>query len=92
MAAKTAKQTRRAEKQQRQQVRQNLQALTNTVLWRIIDNNGGIMNIPKIVMDTVPANAKLNTEFDPGTNSFVITAVKPESDIIQPEKKLTLRS
>jgi hypothetical protein len=92
MVQQTAKQTRRREKQERQQVKQNLQAITNTVLWRIIDNNGGTMNIPKSVMNSVPANATLKTEYDPDTDSFVITAVKPETELVLPEKKLILRT
>lgn len=90
MVIQTAKQQRRHEKQQRQQVKQNLQAITNTVLWRIIDNNGGVMNIPKQVMNTVPMNATLKTEFDPESDCFVITAVKPETELVLPEKKLII--
>ena len=92
MVIQTAKQTRRREKQERQQVKQNLQAITNTVLWRIIDNNGGVTNIPKQVMNAVPKNATLKTEFDLESDCFVITALKPESELVLPEKKLILRT
>ena len=92
MVQQTAKQQRRNEKHQRQQVKQNLQAITNTVLWRIIDNNGGIMNIPRDTVNSVPGSATLKTEFDPKTNNFVITAVKPKDGIVVPEKKLILRA
>lgn len=90
MVNQTAKQQRRQAKQQRQQVKLELQAMTNAVLWKIIDNNGGKMNISKADMDAVPPEATLKTLFDPDTNTFLLTAVKPGPKVIVPEKKLII--
>ena len=64
--------------------------MTNAVLWKIIDNNGGKMNITKADMDAVPDTATLTTLFDPATNTFVLTAVNPEPKVIVPQKKLII--
>ena len=92
MVTQTAKQVRRQEKHDRQQVKQDLQAMTNAVLWKIIDNNGGKMNISKADMDAVPVAAELKTLFDSATNTFVLTAVNPEPKVIVPDKKIILRA
>jgi hypothetical protein len=66
-----------------QAVNQNLQAVTNSILWQIVKGVGGSIDIPMPELAATPANATFDVKFDPDTKCFVITAVTPEKKLIE---------
>jgi hypothetical protein len=65
------------------QVNENLQGITNSILWQIVKGVGGSIDIPMSELAATPANATFDVKFDRETNCFVIAAVTPEKKLIE---------
>jgi len=65
------------------QVKQNLQATANSILWLMVHGVGGSMDIPVDEVGVVPQNANIDIKFDTEKKCFVVTAIAPEKKLIE---------
>ncbi len=63
--------------------KQNIQTALNNVLWKIVMQNGGTINVPCSDLKQIPATAALQGTYDELTDSFVIVAGTQEPKIIE---------
>lgn len=54
--------------------KENTQTALNNLLWKIIMQNGGTLNVPLEDLKQVPANAALQAKVDSATDKFVVVA------------------
>lgn len=64
------------------------QAALNSLLWRIVANNGGEITITNKEFMDIPANAKLLANTDIVTDSIIVKAMIDHSVIIQKKPRL----
>ena len=54
--------------------KENTQTALNNLLWKIVMQNGGQLNVPLEDLKTVPANAAWQATVDSATDNFVVVA------------------
>ena len=54
--------------------KENTQTALNNLLWKIVMQNGGQLNVPLEDLKKVPANAALQATVDSATDNFVMVA------------------
>ena len=84
--------TKRTKSRKKQrQVTQHLQALSNTMLWQLVNGVGGEITISKEELSNIPQGANVRVMFDQETESFTFKSVVP--DLIKvPKRNLILRT
>lgn len=61
--------------------RENTQTALNNLLWKIVMQNGGTLNVPLDELKSVPVNAALSAKVDSITNKFVVVAgIRPNKN------------
>ena len=63
--------------------KQNIQTALNNVLWKIVMQNGGTINVPCSDLKQIPATAALKGTYDELTDCFIIVAGTNEPKIIE---------
>ena len=63
----------------------------NRVLWKVLEINGGSIQVPVDDLKSVPVNAAITSRYDADTDSVIITAmlreVKQGPRLVIPEEK-----
>ena len=78
--AKVSRQVRRATiRNNAKYGTQNAQMAINHTLWKIVMENGGMLNIPVSTMQGIPNNAALEVKVDSATSNLIIVAGSKES-------------
>lgn len=54
--------------------KENTQTALNNLLWKIVMQNGGTLNVPIEELKGVPDNAALQATVDSATNKFIVVA------------------
>lgn len=54
--------------------KENIQTALNNLLWKIVMQNGGQINVPVEDLKRVPVNAALQAKVDSATNNLVVVA------------------
>jgi len=77
---------RKLRRQSRNDGQANVQAALNQLLWKIVMQNGGTLNVPVKDIEIIPAEAALQATVDSKTNNFVVVAGlrKKKSGLILP--------
>jgi hypothetical protein len=65
---------RRVARNKAQYGKDNLQTALNNLLWKIIMDKGGVINMSRYEMDQIPTNAALKATFDSATNKLIVMA------------------
>jgi hypothetical protein len=68
--------------------KQNIQHVFNSLLWKIVSNNGGKINIACSELKKVPPQAALKAKYDQATDTMVIVSIirnDLKSNIIVPD-------
>ena len=52
----------------------NAQIALNNLLWKIVMEQGGALNVPQSDLDSVPSSAALEVKFDSATNRIIVIA------------------
>jgi len=83
---------RQQQRLQAQTGKANMQTALNNFLWKVVMNNGGVVNMPVLELKQVPLNAAIRAKFDSISNSLIIYATlnKDKPNIITPNDGLIL--
>ena len=75
-------------KQQARHGKQNAQHVINTVLWKILMENGGSIKIPCSTLKQIPVTAAVMAKYDSATDSMTLIAGTRAPKIILPNNGL----
>jgi len=78
-------QRRRLEKELKARFKKdNIQAIINSLFWKIVARNGGMISIDADEIKQVPANSSLNVQYDTFNKKLIVKSVLVKSNIITP--------